>query len=181
MYTRLLIGILKKPLYSVIAVGASITVFSFAVWLPNLSLITKVLLSEGASWFEKITFVVTLYTSLESNFSLFSASMTILIATLFGIQMALLVYYIKRARLGGKSAGTQAVGIGGLISGLFGIGCATCGTFIAASVLALLGAGGSLAFLPLKGEEFGIIGMALLVYANYLLLKKINDPLVCSV
>ena len=180
LYLRLLFRILKTSPYYFIAVLTSLAIFSIIVWLPNSSLIAKVWLSDGVTWLEKLTFLFTLYAAIGSNFSLFSAISTILIVVLFGVQIALLVYYIKRARVGRKSSGAPMVGIGGLISGLFGIGCASCGTFIFMSLLTMVGAGGSLAFLPLKGEEFGMIGIGLLLYANYLLLKKINDPLVCT-
>ena len=72
------------------------------------------------------------------------------------------------------------MGIGGLVSGIFGIGCASCGTFILTSVLALVGAGGIVSFLPLGGEEFGILGVVLIGYATYWTAKKIEEPLVCK-
>ena len=34
--------------------------------------------------------------------------------------------------------------------------------------------------LPLGGEEFGLVGVGLLVFSTYLLLKKMKEPLVCS-
>ena len=77
--------------------------------------------------------------------------------------------------------GVGVAGIGGLVSGVFGIGCAACGTFIFTSVLALFGVGGILAYLPFGGEEFGFLGVALLVYSVYSLTKKITDPLVCPI
>ena len=76
-------------------------------------------------------------------------------------------------------ASVGASGIGGLISGFFGIGCAACGTFLLSSILILLGTGGLLAWLPFRGEEFGLLGVGLLLYANHMIVKKIQAPLVC--
>ncbi len=157
-------------------------VFTFAVWLPNLKLIAIVLSSNTATLSEKLSFLFSLYGSIQTNFTTVSASYTILIAILFGINIALLTYYIKRSRGGVRSVkGTGAAGIGGLVAGIFGIGCAACGTFILTSALALFGVGGVLAHLPFGGEEFGFLGVGLLLYSIHVLTKKINDPLVCQI
>lgn len=175
--------VFSKFRYLLIAVIVSLLVFSFAVWLPNFSLLSQVLHPDSAGTIsEKANFVFSLYGSIGTNFSIVSASYTIAIAILFGINIALLAYYIRRARGGARNVGSSgAAGIGGLVSGIFGIGCAACGTFIFTSVLALFGATGLLVFLPFGGEEFGFIGVGLLVYSVYLLTKKINDPLVCDI
>lgn len=175
--------VFSKFKYLLIAVIVSLLVFSFSVWLPNFSLLSQVLHPDSAGTIsEKANFVFSLYGSIVTNFTAISASYTIAIAILFGINIALLAYYIRRARGGVRGVGsTGAAGIGGLVSGIFGIGCAACGTFIFTSVLALFGATGLLVFLPFGGEEFGFLGVALLMYSIYLLAKKINDPLVCDI
>ncbi len=175
--------VFSKFKYLLIAFVVSVSVFSFAVWLPNFSLLSRVLHPDSAgSMIEKADFVLSLYGSIETNFSAVSASYTVAIAILFGVNVALLAYYITRARGGARSVGsTGAAGLGGLVSGIFGIGCAACGTFIFTSVFALFGATGLLAFLPFGGEEFGFLGVGLLIYSIYLLTKKINDPLVCTI
>lgn len=175
--------VFSKFKYLLIASSVSILVFSFAVWLPNLSLLSRVLHPDSAgSMTDKAGFLFSLYGSIGTNFTVISASSTIAIAILFGMNIALLAYYIARARGGVRGVGsTGAAGMGGLISGIFGIGCAACGTFIFTSVLALFGATGLLVLLPFGGEEFGFIGVALLLYSTYLLVKKINDPLVCEI
>jgi len=168
--------------YIVLAISIATIVFTFAVWLPNFQLIGLVISSSTASVIEKINFLLSLYGSIGTNFTVISAWYTIMIAVLFGIQIALLTYYIRKVR-GGMQGITKAgaVSVTGLISGVFGIGCAACGTFILTSLLALFGATGVLAFLPFGGEEFGILGVLLLLYSIFLLLKKINSPLVCEI
>lgn len=165
--------------YITIAVVTTAIVFMFAVWLPNLKLIGKVVLNSNASSVEKVSFLFSLLGSIQTNFSAVSASYTVVIAVLFGINTALLVYYIHSRRiLALRSEATLS--IGGLISGIFGIGCAACGTFILSSLLGVFGAIGILSFLPFGGEEFGFLGVGLLAYSIYAISRKIEDSLVCK-
>ncbi len=182
MFLRQLVNVFTKPRYIILATLITGIVFTFALWLPNIRLIGVVLLSGTASVYQKFSFVFSLYGSIGTNFTLVSASYTIAIAVLFGINVALLTYYIRKIRGNiGNIKSTGAVGIGGLVSGIFGIGCAACGTFVLTSVLALFGATGFLAILPFGGEEFGFLGVGLLLYSIYLVLKKIQASMVCSI
>lgn len=177
---KTLISVLAKPRYAFLAMLVSVIVFTTAVWLPNLGLIQIVF--QNTSVAEGLSFLWSLYGGIGTNFSIISASYTTAIAILFGINMSVLFYYIKRARVGMRGMKVSgAAGIGGLISGVFGIGCAACGTFLLTPLLALFGATGLLAYLPFGGEEFGFIGVVLLGYSIYILLNKINDPLVCDI
>ncbi len=177
---KTLMSILVKPRYALLAIFVSIIVFTVAVWLPNLGLIYIVL--QKATIPEVMSLLWSLYGGIGTNFSLLSASYTTAIAVLFGVNISLLVYYVRRVRRGVGGAGSvSAVGAGGFISGIFGIGCAVCGTFLLTSLLALFGATGILVFLPFGGEEFGILGVILLLSSIFLLLRKIRDPLVCDI
>jgi len=180
MQIQTVFKVLSRPTYFILAAIVSGAIFSLSVWLPNLKLITVV--AQSADWQDTVFLLGSLYASIGSNFSLVSATYTIFIALLFGINIALLTYYIRRVQRGMSGVKrTGLAGVGGLISGFFGIGCAACGTFILTSTLALFGAGGILAYLPFGGEEFGFIGIGLLLYSLYVLSKKISDPLVCAV
>jgi len=65
------------------------------------------------------------------------------------------------------------------VSGIFGVGCAACGSVIVSSLLLLVGAGGVLTILPFHGAEFGVLGIIFLWFSIYQLSKRIDDPLVC--
>jgi hypothetical protein len=165
-----------------IALAVGVTVFSVAVWLPNLTLIGTVLTSGTATITEKLQLLVSLYGGIATNFTVVSALYTILIAILFGVYSALLVYYIRAMQTKSNDAvSVSAFGVGGVVSGFFGIGCAACGTFIFTSLLTFGGASAFLALLPLDGQEFGFLGVGLLAYAVYSLLKKLNQSPVCSI
>ena len=164
--------------YIVIAIITSIVVFQFAGCLANFRLIIKIIFNSSALVLEKISLLFSLFCSIQTNFSIISASYTIIIAILFGINIALLVYYVRNKQMLVFGSGAT-LSVGGLISGMFGIGCATCGTFILTSALALIGVGGIITFLPFGGEEFGIFGIVLIIYATYYIAKKIKEPLIC--
>lgn len=165
--------------YTIIATIISVIVFTFVLWLPNLALIKEVIFNSSASIIEKTSFLFSLLGSIRTNFSVLSAGYSIAIAILFGINISLFIYYIRSKRA--KTGGTETVlSIGGLTSGIFGVGCAACGTFILSPLLGIFGAAGVLTFLPFGGEEFGILGVGLLLYSSYILLKKIVEPAVCE-
>lgn len=166
--------------YITIAVVTSAIVFMFAVWLPNLRLIGEIIFNSSASSAEKISFLFSLFGSIQTNFSAVSASYTIAIVILFGINIAFLVYYIRSRQQGSTLGSGATLSVGGLISGVFGIGCAACGTFILSSLLGVFGAVGVLSFLPFGGEEFGFLGVGLLAYSIYIISRKISNPLVCE-
>lgn len=169
----------QKPRYALTAALAAVSVFVFAVWLPNISLIVSVLTSDVGTITEKTAFMFSLLGSIATNFTVASAVSIALIAILFGVNLAMLLYYIREVRVGGNIRIVGGVSIAGLVSGFLGIGCVACGTFILSSMLALAGAGGILAYLPFGGEEFGIVGVGLLIYSLHTLSKKINEPNIC--
>jgi len=166
--------------YVIIAGIVSLVVFLFATWLPNLGLIWQIVSSSSIALADKFGFLFSLVGSIQTNFTLFSASYTVVIAILFGINIAMVAYYFTRRKAFLKQGGA-AMSMGGLVTGVFGIGCAACGTFVLTPLLAAVGAGGLIAFLPFNGEEFGILSTGILGGSIFLTSKKIQDPLVCGV
>jgi hypothetical protein len=169
-----LFSIYKKPYAVLLTFAVALLVFTAAVWLPNIVIIMTVWSSASVTVGEKIAFMGNLYQSIGTNFTFISATYTIVIALLFGIQVTLLQHYIKTVKTSRSSLRrVNGTGIGGVVAGIFGIGCAACGTFVLSSFLSLIGAGGLVALLPFGGEEFGFLGVALLGYSIWLLLKKL--------
>lgn len=155
---------------------------SLVLLLPNYSLIEKIAASEAISSGAKLALVWSLYGSLSVNFTLFSAFYTLVVLLLFAVNIALFVYYIRRAQkatTGMKSA--HAGSLAGITAGILGIGCAACGSVILAALAASVGATGILIALPLHGGELALVGIALLVWSIRHLVKKISDPLVCRI
>lgn len=172
--------VFRKPLYTLLALIASAVVFTFAVWFPNISLIVEIMGHPGISFSQKLDLPISLLGSIATNFTLLSASYTIAIALLFGVNLSMTIYFLRRKISEVRQSGV-ATGFIGLASGVLGMGCAACGSLLLTSGLSLIGASGILAFLPLAGGEFGILGVILLVVSIYLFAKQIQNPAICKI
>ena len=161
--------------------GASVLafVFVFAVLLPNLPLLGRVVFSSSAPLGVKLSLTLSLLGGISTNFSALSATYTILIAVLVGINIAMIVYLFRK-RSGAIGQSGAMAGIGGIASGALGVGCAACGSFLLLTILASFGVAGALALLPLKGGEFGIVSVGLLGLTLGIVSNKIAEPLVCE-
>lgn len=180
MLIQALQKIFRKPMYILLALTTSSAVFAFAVWLPNIPLIVKVMGHPGISLTQKFDLPISLLGSIATNFTLLSASYTIAIAILFGMNVSTIVYFLRR-RIDEVRQTGMTTGLFGITSGVIGMGCAACGSFFLTSILSLVGASGILAFLPLNGGEFGILGVALLGTSLYMTAKKIQNPAICKI
>lgn len=180
MVVQALQKVFRKPVYVVLALIVSVSAFVLAVWLPNFRLVLGLVSSPDVPFVSKLEVPLSLLGSIATNFTLLSASYTIAIAVLFGMYVAMVTYFLKR-RIKEAGQGGIATGFLGITSGVLGVGCAACGSFLLTSVLSLVGAGGALALLPLHGSEFGILGALLLAFAVYLTAKQIENPLVCKI
>ena len=183
MIRQALLCVFKEWTYILIAVVVALVVFVFATWLPNLGLIWKITVSHSVPLLDKAKILASLVGSIQTNFTVFSALYTIAIAVLFGLNAAMVTYYVKlRKRLSRQTGqASAAAGLGGLASGFFGIGCAACGTFVLAPILSFVGATGLIALLPFDGQEFGVFGVGMLGFSIFLAAKKIREPFVCPV
>jgi hypothetical protein len=180
MIPQALQKVFRKPTYVLLALMTSFVVFAFATWLPNIRLIISVFGMSGLSFSQKLELPITLLGSITTNFTLLAASYTIAIAILFGINLAMVIYYLRR-RISEAKQGGIATGLLGITSGILGVGCAACGSFLLTNILVFFGVSGVLTLLPLKGGEFGILGVILLLVSIYLTAKQIENPAVCKI
>ncbi len=169
-----------RPMYVLLALITSAAVFAFAVWLPNLSLIVKIMGHPGITLSQKLSLPASLLGSIVTNFTPLSATYTIAIAILFGMNVAMIAYFLKRRIDDVRQAGF-GTGFLGITSGVLGMGCAACGSFLLTSILSLSGTSWLLSYLPLAGGEFGILGVILLAISLYLTAEKIQNPAVCKI
>lgn len=165
--------------YITLASALVLFAFTFAVWLPNIGFIMNIFTTSSMPFVEKMKITFSLLGGIGTNFTIISASYTILISILFGIVIAMLLYSYrkKQAQIGGN---LLTIGFGGISSGVLGVGCAACGSFVLTSVLSFIGAGGALALLPLRGGEFGILSALLLLLLVFIISKKNFGPMVCE-
>lgn len=171
--------VFAHPAYLALAAALAILAFLLAVWLPNFGLIAQVFSDANAPLAATFGIALSLLGGIGTNFSLLSAGYTIAIAVLFGLNIAMIAYFVTQRRTApaGKSI---AVGSGAIASGIVGVGCAACGSLILGVILPSLGAAGALAALPLNGEEFGILSVALLFVSLSLISKSIAESIACT-
>jgi len=127
---------------------------------------------------DKVSILIASLGAIKTNFTFASRATTILVALLTGVNLALLTYHVRQ-RIGMGMAGGS--GVLGTVAGLIGIGCASCGSVILSSIFGVAATSGFIGIFPLKGVEFGILGILLLLWANKRLLEKIAQPGVCKI
>ena len=179
MYKDVLGRVFCHPRYVIGAGLVGFAVVSTGMLLPNVSVVSQVAFSDSITLGAKISFLVSMYGSLFTNFTLYSALYLLLIAILFGINIGLLTFYVRRRQVKANNTTAHMASIGGIVSAALGIGCAACGSVVVTTILGLFGATGFLVLLPFKGAEFGFIGLILLLVSIVYLIKRIDDPIVC--
>ena len=167
-----------QPKYLTVAIAVSLMVIAFAAWLPNLHLIIKTMTSSTMTLWQKTNLLTGLLGSLQTNFTPLSRAVTFVSAGLAGVQASLLVYYLRQTSKAAQSMGMSALGVA---TSMLGVGCASCGSVVLTSLIGFGSATAVLGFLPLRGQEFGFIGIVILLFAISFTLKKINQPDVCVI
>ena len=183
MVGRALAQVFSNGWYILLAAITALILFVLTTWLGNLGLVWQIATSEWLPLADKVRIVVSLIGSIGTNFTIFSASSAFAIAALFGMNIAAIVYTFREQRRQVTQSGqfATATSLGGLASGLFGIGCAACGTFVLGPALGFLGAGTLVAVLPFGGEEFSALGVGMLSLSLFLTAQKIGQPVLCQV
>ncbi len=158
--------------YVFIAFAVALAVFALSVLLPNKELVFQLVFSTGNNIYDVVGVLIGLLGSIKTNFTLFSAANIIAISVLFGINTAMLIYLVKIQKQQRPFEITTS--FSGLMGGIFGTGCAACGTLVLAPFLTFIGAGGLISLLPFGGQEFGVFGAGILAFSIFLTAKSIN-------
>ena len=103
-----------------------------------------------------------------------SVGLTVVVAILGGINIALVVYNIKTQRMNMQKGGSSAI-FGGALAA-FTPGCPACTT----SLTAVLGIVGGLAIFPLQGLELKFVSIAALSFSIWWAMRNINKANCCS-
>jgi len=102
-----------------------------------------------------------------------SITLTVIVAVLAGINIALVAYNIKTQRNKNMKNGTSAI-LGGALTA-FTPGCPACTT----SLSAILGIVGGLAIFPLQGLELKIVSIGALTFSIWWAMRNINNATCC--
>lgn len=177
--TKTLQEVFKNYRYVIIAALFGFFIFSFSVWLRNLPLLKTIVVSPAFSFSDKIIIFVKFLGGIATNVSPFSAVLIVTMSILFGINASMFIYYIKQAKEVPRKEGAGAMGA--FVSGMFGVGCASCGSFLLGSLLVSFGASGIITLLPLRGEELSILSIILLSLSISWMSKSIQSQNVCNI
>lgn len=174
----MVIKIIAQPKYLAVAIAVALMVIAIAAWLPNIHLITKTMTSSTMTLWQKTNLMTSLLGSLQTNFTVLSRALTFVSAGLAGVQVSLLAYYLRQTAKLQRATGMSALGVA---TSMLGVGCASCGSVVLTSFIGFGSATAVLGLLPFRGQEFGLLGIIMLLFAIHITIKKINDPLVCGV
>lgn len=178
--TQSLTEVFGLPRYAVFALLLSLVAFAAFLWLQNLQLLIRVASSSLFAFPDKILFSLRLLGGITTSVRPGAAVLIVVMACLFGVNAALLTYSLRhrRSTLIARTKGGTVVAV---ISAIFGVGCASCGTYLLGAVLASVGASSLLSFLPLGGREFLILSILLLLLSIIWTAKSMTTPAVCTV
>lgn len=171
--------VLRHPAYLLLAGTIAVVTLAATLWVPNYRLLGAVFATPGVPTGTVLRLLASLFGGLASNYGIAAAFSLAAVPILFGVDIAMIVYFVKlrRARL---ARGELAASVGGAASGAIAAGCAACGSFLLLPVLSFIGAAGALALLPLGGAELGLLSIGLLLLSIYLVSRKIAQPPVCE-
>jgi len=102
-----------------------------------------------------------------------SITLTVIVAVLAGINIALVAYNIKTQRNKNIKNGISAI-LGGALTA-FTPGCPACTT----SLSAVLGIVGGLAIFPLQGLELKLVSIGALTFSIWWAMRNINNATCC--
>lgn len=166
----------KNVLYFVIA----FIVFTLVLLiLPSFHVVQGIIrifpLSDGALYTSLVqTLLMNLYVmNLLERFIFF------LFALSLSLNTVLLIAYVKNYRNQIKQSGTTLSFLG-VILGMFGIGCLSCGVLLLAPLVSIIGISTTQILLS-HSLLLSIIGIALVLFSSYLLILRMNKAYVCKV
>lgn len=156
--------LLHKPLYLAITIVSAFLMLGLVLWSLNIDLLTYVLFQSQVDFGQKLRFFTYVYEAIFTDFTLQNIAF-LLFSVLFGINMALFVYVIRRRKSDTKAVTTSGSAVTiGMLSG----GCAACGTSLLTPLLASVG-GVSAGFAEQLGAILSLLGSLLVVYAIFTL------------
>lgn len=160
------------------AAVASLAVVLAAMVAPNVRLLGFILTEPEFDIALKLKAAARAVWSGRLVFAKASGPLVAAVAMLFGWNVGLLAHRLKDKIREERAAGA---GLAGMLIGLFGVGCAACGSVL---LTTLFGAGAAAAVvgaLPFNGVEFGVVGVAVILGSIHHVSKKIVDPDACAI
>lgn len=163
--------VLGRPRYALeaaIVAGISLSLFIFS---QNLPLLVDVILFGSLPLEAKLGIVTGMYTGMITVSRPLTSVVLFSVAVLFGLNIAMLTYYLREYDLSLRSGSGS---LGGIVLGTLGAGCASCGSAIIAGVLSMVGGASAATLLPLDGLEFALLAIPLIFLSTYWLAQGLQ-------
>jgi hypothetical protein len=157
---------------------AGLVAYCFLVFvsiLPNLQLLGYMFKSGAFGLGESFGFIFSLR-GIATSATVTHIILLVVVAVLVGVNIALLVFLLRKRFALIKKSSTS---IAGIIIALLGVGCASCGSVLLTSFIGLGASTAIVGFLPFNGMEFNFLSIILLLISIHLVSKKIGEPIVC--
>lgn len=169
--------VLRSPASLALLVSTALGVFLLQVWLPDLGLIWHVVTSGAFSPGGKVGFLWDSVGAIRTNFTVLGAWLAVAVSLLFGLSAALTVRYV-RERLAIRDV--SGMGVAGLLAALVGVGCSACGAVVLSALVGATATASFVGLLPLRGQEFSLLSVAILAAAVVVTARKLAEPVACE-
>lgn len=156
--------VLLNPSYLALAVLSAFLVLGVILWSLNLSLLRYVLIDSGIGASDKLTFFLSVYQGIFSSYDSLQAVSMIIFSTLFGVNIAVLVFVLINQRSRKALPASSALGLGAAV---IGGGCIACGTSLLAPILTTLGLFGASSLIEMLGAVFTLLGVSMVLWSLY--------------
>ena len=173
------INIMRKWKNSITLVIGSCVLFIILRILPVYEILKNSYKIPGISFsrkwelFIEYTFQSFVDISLGEQFIIFALS----ILTTFNI-ILFIIFARKQQKILSKRS--FAASISGMVLGLFGVGCLSCGFLILAPLITFIGLGAYIGDFTQYAITISYGGIVLVIFSIFYLLKKISEPVVCN-
>jgi hypothetical protein len=169
----------KRPGNIFLAVFVSVVYMYIALWISVWDTLVVLASLPDRPWGLICSYMLKAILLIQSNMGLGGAALLIGTALLTGLQVMLLVVYLKkRIAFAGAAASTSFFA---LIASTLGMGCSSCGSVLFPIILGSASVSGSAVHvLPISGFLLQAIAIGLLLGSMWYLAKKIQEPIVCD-
>lgn len=167
-------SVFKNPRYVVLSVLITFSMFFVFILANNFStFVTALQLGTSPKLLAEVTTNGAANILYAAGPALFSSIITVCI--LSGITISMIIYKIRVTRsFGGKK---NLAGLGGILGGGFASACSSC----SATIASIMGAAGGIAIFPLKGLEFSLPSIGILIVSMYFISKGLVESGKCKI
>ncbi|MDE1728103.1 MAG: hypothetical protein KGI02_03310 [Thaumarchaeota archaeon] len=167
-------SVFRNPRYVVISILISVFTFFIFIFVNNFStFVTAISLGASPTLLLAVTTNGAVNIFDASGAAMFTS--IIVISILSGITISMIIYQLRvTGSFGGKK---NFASFGGIFGGAFSSACSACSTTLAS----ILGAAGGLAIFPLKGLEFSLPSIGILVASMYFISKGLMKSGKCKI